>query len=320
MRKLIIISLLFTTFLCDAQVLRAIRTSEGQFSGGTMEGKYDDGNLIMLGDSLHYMGGTDNTSGFNIHYVSGNKGVTWTAKPNAPWVERNAAGIAAHGGFIWFWGGNNYSGGLGDAWKYSPATGWVEVEDDMGSTWGSRQSFAFVYTGSEYIGIGGSNKTNVVASSNLTTWTVRGTLPVEIQNTGGMTAWYDPVRQTIWLTSGQSNEVGNLYPSKLYKSTDFGATWTVVLDDPLFANKWGNLTGMYTEDYFILIYIKGHHDTGGNQKGTYWSRDGLDWFRFNYEPGARHATPVCTSTDGTEAFAALGNFYNESWIFKRVDQ
>jgi hypothetical protein len=319
MRRILYI-LLFAILplISDAQnqIWKAVRTSVNGFPDvGIQDGALDDGNLIWYNDSLHYMGGTDNSSVFQVHYVSGDEGRTWVVNPVPPWGARNAAGIAAHDGYIYYWGGNNYSGGLNDSWRYSSAGGWELIDSDMGTIWDSRKSFTYVWNGEEYIGIGGESHVSVVYSTDLQNWSIRlASLPANMQTVTGATACY--FRGAIYWTSGRS--AGGTYPSVVMKSTDGGATWTQIASDAgIFGNKWGNIVATNT----AMIYIKGTtgESGGSNLKGCYWSEDGETWHRFLYELPARHATPVCAKDDGTRAYAVLGNFYNDSWTFIRTD-
>lgn len=302
------------------QLWKAMRTSKGHFTGGFQQGAMDDAVGASLGDAIYIMGGTDNYTVYNHMFVSYNEGVNWEPLPNAPWQERNAMGIAGNvNGKIKMWGGNSNTREFRDSWEYDAQNGWVQISSDMGEVYGNRSSFAYVYTGTEFIVIGGNNFEDVIASKDLKTWTVRGLLPLEIQNTGGVTACY--FNGSIYLTSGRNRKTG-LYPGKVFRSRDAGATWEAVYDDEsvgtsIFSNKWGNIVATKT----AMIYIKGTTgETGGtNEKGCYVSVDGSNWKRMAYEPAARHATTVFASTNGRDAYMIMGNFHNDSWLFRQMD-
>src|SRR5688572_4400899 len=108
--------------------------SEGQFSGGTLSGARDDGNLACLDiggvETIFFWGGTDNSDVFADLYKSVDRGITITSLGATPWSKRNASAVFVRNNKIILCGGKNMSTHLLDAWEYDGTSG-VELTPSM---------------------------------------------------------------------------------------------------------------------------------------------------------------------------------------------
>lgn len=308
-------------------IIKVIKTSDGQFNVGLQGNKsLDDGRGFVIGDTVYNFSGTDNTTTYNQVSVSANKGITWTYNPNAPWSVRNAMGVCVVNGVGKMWAGKG-SANYNDSWNYTPSGGWVQVSSAMTGFPTGCQQFAYAWTsaswGSKYLTIGGANQNDIKSSSDLITWTSVLTLPYLIQNTSAMTATVDTINGYLYVAGGKTSITG-AFPGKMYKFSlnasgapalvdSFSATW---LQD-----QWPNMVWCT----WGLLYIRGHNGTA-NQQGVYFCPQGSNpmiasnWQRLITEIPPRHATPFFTNQNYTEAFAVMGNFWNESWYFKKINE
>lgn len=295
------------------------RVSTGEFSGGTQGGAWDHGIIVQLSSGRLVMArGTDNATVTDQVFISDDYGVTWTLETHGstlPAANANGGGLLS--GDVVVWGGKHIDGTIyKNSYRRTAPGVWAQISSDMGAVYGStREQFAFARTAANFLTIGGDNTNNTVASPSLATdsWADQGNLPSALQNTGGMYADYCIERDEVWLVGGYNNN-SSTYQDGLWMSNDEGQTWTLMLQDSIFATKWPNLICCN----WGIIYIAG--STGSNVKGGYMiDYDTLEIKRFALEPSARHACFTCHSYDGEEGFLATGNFVNDAYRFVRTD-
>lgn len=323
MKKIFLLLFLFSFGIAHSQydpIVKVIKTSQSQFTGGAQSGAFDDFRGYAINDSIYVLiGGTDNVTVFNYRWKSGDKGINWIQQSDGIWAIRNAMGVANNPAVMW--GGNGVSV-FRDSYGYTPAGGETQISSNMGATYGTtRQQFAYTQitrSPRKYLTLGGQNINTVVESTDLMSWTTTGTLPVPIQNTGGMTATYDSANNYVYIVGGKQG-VTNLYPGTLYRSSDGGATWPDSLTASFFADQWPNMVCLT----WGFLYLRGHNGVA-NQQGLYFcpiTKNPLveaNWQRLIYEVPPRHATCFFTNQDRTEAYLVGGNFWNDSYLIKCI--
>lgn len=322
MKKLIyILCCVLFSLTVEGQIIKAIKTADGFSTTGGLGGALDDGRGFAYGDSIYAFAGTDNSNVFNEVIASGDKGVHWIYHLNAPWSVRNAMCVSnpKGSGKAKMWGGKNNVSPLHDSWDFDPVNGFVLITSAMGGAWNTTMTqYAYATTNTEYLTIAGAQNDSVLASTDLITWTRKSKLPDSIKNTASGSACWDSTSNKLYFVGGFNINLGK-YINKLWESTDSGLTWHSIITDVIFGDEWPHI--LFCN--WGAIYIRGNN--GLNQKGCYYWRRGTNiadinnWIPFNYELGARHATFVFISLDGNEAYAILGNFWNESWKFIRID-
>lgn len=319
MKNLFLSIVLLCSVASKSQIVKLIKTSDGQFGVGTAGGALDDLRGGAVGDSIWVFAGTDNASTFNEMYGSGDKGITWRQLSNAPWGGRNAMGVANGSDRIYMWGGQNIAGTkFDDSWYYMNGA-WTQISSSMTNFGTLRQNFSYAYTQTHFITIGGFSKNDVLWSTDLQSWSVRATLPDSLKNTGATDASWDNTTNILYVAGGFNSNLG-VYVGKLWQSLDSGLTWTSLITNSIFADEWPNIKFFN----WGAFYVRGNNGT--NQQGCYvWYR-GTDisnisnWHRLIYEVPPRHASALFRSQDKTEGYLVMGNFWNESWWIKNIVQ
>lgn len=317
MRYLLFILLFISTETnSQTQKWAAIITSQNAF-----EDISDDGNgacLSMDGnETLFVWGGTNNITVFNTMYSSVNNGVTWNNLGAASWSIRNASASFVKGGKIYMCGGKNMTDVLLDSWTFDGST-YTQLTSGMTGFGSTRVNFAFDQDEADtfYVASGG-NATDVIWSVDGINWSVRSTLPSDLQdNTGASMCKFNGV---WYLKTGYKGSTAT-YPGKLYKSTDNLRTFSLVATDNIFAGRWGTIIS--TTD--AIIFIRGENsNTGGNIKGLYFTQTPeviSSYTLINYSPPASHATPMFLSLDKNTVFTYCGNLRNDSYMITRTDR
>jgi hypothetical protein len=321
--KILLFISLFIYHIANSQIIKLIKTSDGQFNVGAQSNKaLDDLRGAAIGDSIHLMAGTDNFNVFNEHAIALAPGINWTYKANAPWSVRNAMGIAVVNGHIRMWSGKNNVTGIIDSWDYSPTAGWTQITATMTGITTACTQFAYAYTrsnfGSKYLTIGGNGQNDIKSSSDLISWTSTVNLSTTIWDTEAMTATVDTINGFLYIAGGK--RFGGVFPGKMFKYS-LNGSGTPTLVDSMSAtwlqDQWPNIVWCT----WGLLYVRGN-DGEANQQGVYYCPQTLNpmiqsnWQQLSYEVPPRHASALFANESKTEAYLGMGNFWCETWVIK----
>lgn len=276
-----------------------------------------DGSVMVYYEGkLHLLGGWNSTQSpitNNYHYTIDPVALTITQLANAGWTRRHTFGAGVKDGKIWVWGDDNSFPGSyhRDVWTYDTVNGWVQVTSNWGSSVGDRQ-LAYYTVHNNYLYIaGGQGWGDIWRSADGITWSLVGDLPETTLESGVLVSYLGD----LWLIGGgiySTVTVPHYITNKAYKSTDGGATWTLMATDDRLKTYWCN--GVATADGIFII--KGSDGYGTKLAGIIYSTDGVTWKNLSYSPLPRHATAMCADEDGV-VYIAQGNLFND--LYKIID-
>lgn len=321
MRFILIILVFVYSNVHSQQIWKSIRTSLGAFTR-EMDGRKVAS--LRSGDTLIACGGWTPDSTTNQVYYSVDKGVHWVQKPLAPWPGENDFLFynSYTGDTLVKWGGDNSTHDTKRIDIYVNGT-WSNV-----GTWSATINSGIGLTGcravDKYFMLGGDN-------GKLSYFKLSALTPTVVHQYTGDTAIVRgfmcslPNGWLIWGAGFYGVSTANV-SGKIYYSADGGATASLLMQDNIFKTYWANAVTTASG----VIYFPGRDDSG-NHGGVYWiSYTDLyagndNWQVFDYWPNPRHAMGACTKIDASnnltnDVIGVQGNFYNDSWLFKRINQ
>lgn len=249
--------------------------------------------------------------------------ITYTQISDAPWAGRhNFAHGQREDGFFWIWGGDDQlvpGTGQTDVWKYSTATGWVQVTANWGAVAGNRYGHGFCVhkVGAiEYMYMFGGTIQDCVRSVDGITWTKVSDLPAAL--TGYLNGYACSHRGELFILGGQGLGGQN----KVYKSSDHGATWIAMPDlanDGFTPTNGQNNTSFWCRVISWsdrLFYLAGASDVG-NVTGMWYSEDGAATWKkmYSYPVQPSHARGI-NHFQGDIAIVSGNNARTSARVYK----
>lgn len=279
-------------------------------------------------------------------WESSDGGYTFSKIADTGAGRRHSQNYVDTGFEIAMWGGDLFDSpqtNKKDSWILNKTTGkWVKRATDMGSVWASRVLAASWYADGYYYSAGGQDDylgttmfTNVIRSADLTadSWSVVGTLPISYFSTGQVVYIKDgQYKGAAYLIGGfryNNGGIGDNYNTGVYKTTDNGASWTLVATLP------DSMRASYINCWYKdgrIFFLHGNY-ISTNQQGLYFItpstlEGGGSWTSVysttftNYNTiDARHATPHCEFHDvyGDHVMLGNGNLWADMWAVRKVE-
>jgi hypothetical protein len=285
-----------------------------------------DGNMLAsYHGNLHMIAGWNDSFSpalTNDHYISDNNGATWIQQAETPFANRHTGGVGVYNDKIWIWGGDHYM----DLWKYDDVNKWVQVSANWSVDTVGREHFhRTVHKGYAYVAGGHrwnepANKQNSIYKKSLDStgdaWTKVCDLPTAMQNidSGCLVSF----KGDLYLFGGGRVDLGLPYPvnTKVWKSTDDGATWAQIADTPLLNSFiWGDAVATNSMIFGLSGSDTNNSMTGSNNRIVY-TEDGITWSEYYMKIPGRHATGMCVHED--DIIMTCGYNRNDCWQLKKI--
>ncbi len=244
--------------------------------------------VVVNGDAMYVIGGTDYSGKLNDVWKSDDKGVTWKQLPNDnPFPARDAHQVVVIDGTFYVIGGwTSSSGRSNDIWKSTDGISWREVDTDSNSIFSGRYGHQVVVIDGDMYLIGGydsSNEDDVwISEDQGKTWASVTASPTS--------AIFPPRRNHQVVVIGHimyliGGEDGSRRFNDVWKSTNKGVSWeNISIDDAnsntKFAPRQGHqvvVVGDGDDNTNTILVIGGGSD--GDLFNDVWSSiDGKNWF------------------------------------------
>jgi hypothetical protein len=334
MKKFIFNLLLLVSAGCFAQkqVWKAAQSSNGQFTfsrDGQQVACLSNGTALAVG-GWHV--NNDTSEVCREVYASTDQGQTWTREADAPWPAAHDFLFSASitGDTLVKWGGDGATEQTGDARRidmYTSAEGWQNLTPDYGEEINNGLELTGCRHKQWYYMLGANGKLTRFSLANPTPQFVAG-LSGDMNVISGFMISLPNGRMILGggLCIGYDSPV---FTGKLFYSDDDGITWNELYQNDQFKNYWCTATVTKSS----VLFWKGRDGSpAGGLKGVYtipldnlmYGAGADQWTRLDYTPEPRHAAGLTTVPDEmgrpTDAVIGVcGNMYNDSWIFRRID-
>ena len=288
--------------------------------------RYSHSSVAMPDGSIVLMGGFD-WNFKNDVWRSTDYGATWTeVNSSAGWSGRIPTSVAMPDGSIILMGGGDYSNYNNDTWRsIDNGETWTLVNESAG--WSARigHSSVVMPDGSIILtgGIGNKGAANDLVMNDVWRSIDNGATWMQVNASAGWSgrAFHTSVVMadgSIVLIGGRDDDMNSR--NDVWRSTDYGATWTMVSANAGLSPIWG-CNGVVMPDGSIVLL------GGTNGRSTYsndlWrSTDkGATWSHMSENVGwsARVGSSSVAMPDGsivlTGGWDAISNLRNDVWRF-----
>lgn len=285
----------------------------------------DGARIIEFDGYLHLLGGWNpvefsaTTASTNQHWITDNPddASSWVRLADAPWLGSHDFGCETDGNYIYKIGHDVQHPGR-SAHRYSTASGWELVTNDMGTVWGDRYSPTVTIHKGYFYAIGGGtggpgtyHYDVIRATTALNDWIKVGELPVDDYWAGNLESVGDDL---IFWGAGSYLGQGAALNSNVFKSSDDGVTWDIIATLP------AAMRGTYVDSEYWdgkLWHLNGFGEGGLNMFGLFYSSDlGINWTRLYDNPIRTHASGFATFQD--KLYRVTGNFDNFSYSVEKA--
>lgn len=254
-----------------------------------------------------------------LHLKSVNNGVTFTQLATPPWDGRHTHAHGVHGGFLWVSGGNDVI----DLWKYSTATGWLQVTVTGVSV--ELNHFATTMVGKNITFFGGNLGSGTTPSNDIYNLDVEtgilsyvAPIPAAVNNKASSGCLVFFKNSYIYFGGGDYQfpaPGSNAINTKVFRSED-RITWTEIADTALLnSGLWGDAVATDTE----IWYQSGTdaNDSVTANSRTLCSSDGITWVQpAEVLPNGRHAC-IMMKYNG-DVYGGMGFGRNDFWRINKV--
>lgn len=310
--------------------------------GGTWPFPRTDGTMgyIPAANELRAIGGWNPVDDFGVGVTKTNK--QWESTDDGlNWTEITAASIdpmhwfchGVNGSNFYIWGGDENTQRNTHRLNLSTEV-WTETDADWGTSGSEPNSRllmawavhkGYLYMAGGQVGKGVSEMimyTDVWRTNDEgVTWTKIGDLPSGLDYFSAGQMISDGTNLFL-IGGGRYNffvsPIHDNYNTKVYKSTDDGATWSEIATLP------SGMQAMYPSAFYFdkrYWYLHGHNGDsgGGNKQGLWYTKDFQTWNAIADEthatpaPPARHATGFIVDEPNNAAYFINGNFFNDIW-------
>lgn len=285
--------------------------------GNNQTERTDGQSIFSYNGDLYKIFGWDGTdTNLAKVYKSTDKGITWTAEPDAPFISSEQLATVRNDGKVWIFNTPSQV-----VYTYDSVNGFTLISSSAPPHYAGirmmHKDKMYIIGGQSSVGAGEAAviDRNVWMSTD-GTFTSIATLPEDFWITTG-DGWSDGTN--MYITGGASviafTGQTNFFNDKIWKSADDGLTWTVHATLPSdMRTMWPNIKVWNGRTWYLNgtdVY------RGANQTGLYVSdNNGLTWELFTDEIPGRHASPMEVYDDCL--YIGWGNFWNDLWRIEKI--